>query len=346
MLEAAPREYEDIRIAVPWGHIAGRWYGNRNLRPILAIHGWLDNLGTWDTLIPLLPQHIGILCVDLPGHGHSSNYPKGMQYHGIDFIDVIMRVIMEYKWPKVSLLAHSLGSIVSFIYTALFPDMVDMLIAIDIIKPAYNTEKEEINQLRVNAEKMLLEDERSNKLAMYEPPSYTYDQLERVLFEGSQRSVDIDKCKHLLDRNIAKSRKFPEKYYFSRDSRLKYYNRLITWPALDLELARRIKNVPYMVIKATKSNYMGEDSKEIIEILRQNNPHFEYHEIDGTHHVHLNNARECATVINPFINAHRPAMPDTWTVDDEEETAVKTSKSRNRRKNAAKRHFKWLRSKL
>ncbi|XP_017485125.1 PREDICTED: serine hydrolase-like protein isoform X2 [Rhagoletis zephyria] len=343
--EPPPREFEDIRIKVPWGHIAGRWYGDRNLRPILAIHGWLDNLGTWDTLIPLLPQHIGILCIDLPGHGYSSKYPPGLPYHAMDYVNVIIRVMKEYEWEKVSLLAHSLGSIISFTYAALFPRTVDMIIAVDVIKAYYPPVEHAINNLRANAEKMLLEEERIEKLTMYEPPSYTYEQLKQVLYEGSQRSVEIDNCKYLLSRNITKSRKFPDKYYFSRDGRVKIYTPFIGWPALYLEMAKRIKNVPYLVIKGTKSDYINEDSNEVIDVLRQNNPHFEFHEIDGTHHVHLNNPSECAAVITPFINAHRPAMPNSWAVDDDE-TVLRGNQSRNRNKNAAKRRLRWLRSKL
>ena len=30
----------EIKIPVPWGHIAGKWWGPTNIRPILAIHGW------------------------------------------------------------------------------------------------------------------------------------------------------------------------------------------------------------------------------------------------------------------------------------------------------------------
>uniref|UniRef100_W8BYL2 Putative serine hydrolase n=1 Tax=Ceratitis capitata TaxID=7213 RepID=W8BYL2_CERCA len=345
MSETMPREYEDVRISVPWGHIAGRWYGERNLRPILAIHGWLDNLGTWDTLIPLLPQHIGIFCIDLPGHGCSSHYPKGIPYHGIDYVNVIIRVMKEYKWQKVSLLAHSLGSIVCFTYASLYPRTVDMLIAVDAIKGINLPPEYQLKLLRTSAEKTLVEDERTEKSIMYEPPSYTYEQLKQVLYEGSNRSVDIDNCKYLLNRNVTKSIKFPEKYFFSRDGRLKYYIPLPTQPALILEMAKRIKNVPYLVIKGSLSNFIGEDSNEVIAVLRQNNRHFEFHEIDGTHHVHLNNAAECAAVINPFINAHRPAMPSTWAVDDDDNVAKKNAHSR-RNRNGARERFRWLRSKL
>lgn len=32
--------FEEIKIPVPWGHIAAKLWGPKNRRPILTIHGW------------------------------------------------------------------------------------------------------------------------------------------------------------------------------------------------------------------------------------------------------------------------------------------------------------------
>jgi len=37
-------------------------------RPIVCIHGWQDNAGTFDRLIPLLPREFSYLAIDLPGN--------------------------------------------------------------------------------------------------------------------------------------------------------------------------------------------------------------------------------------------------------------------------------------
>lgn len=42
------RAWEEIEIPVPWGKVAGKWYGSRNRQPIIALHGWQDNSGTFD----------------------------------------------------------------------------------------------------------------------------------------------------------------------------------------------------------------------------------------------------------------------------------------------------------
>ena len=35
--------------------------------PVLALHGWQDNAGTYDTLAPLLPNSIRLICLDFCG---------------------------------------------------------------------------------------------------------------------------------------------------------------------------------------------------------------------------------------------------------------------------------------
>ncbi|XP_065361395.1 probable serine hydrolase isoform X1 [Calliphora vicina] len=330
------REFIDLSIPMPWGHIVGRWYGNRKVRPILALHGWLDNMGTWNTLIPLLPEHLGILCIDLPGHGLSPKLPKGIVYHAVDYVCVILRIMEVYEWKKVSILAHSMSSMLSFIFASLYPDRLDMLISIDVVRTRYRDPSTQLEFIRNNIEKYLVEDDRLQLAAQMEPPAYTQDQLLQVMFEGSGKSVALENCQHILERNITKSVKYPDKYYFSRDGRVKFYFEFTTSPPFAAELARRIHDVPYCVIKGSQSNFIDEQSAEVIEILKGKNPHFELHEVEGTHHVHLNNPQGVAAIINPFINRHRPPLIETWSLNDVivsetmEEWSIKTKKRKSK----------------
>lgn len=96
----------------------------------MTFHGWQDNAGTFDRLIPLLPKRISFLCIDLPGHGRSSHFPKGMQYHIFwDYIPVVRRIVKHFRWEKVKLMGHSLGGALSFMYAACFPDDVSQFIS-------------------------------------------------------------------------------------------------------------------------------------------------------------------------------------------------------------------------
>lgn len=72
-------------------------------QPIVALHGWQDNAGTFEHLIPLLPADIAILCVDLPSHGLSSHLHEGQYYCAYwEPLFALRRIQKYYKWNKVS----------------------------------------------------------------------------------------------------------------------------------------------------------------------------------------------------------------------------------------------------
>ncbi|XP_034482567.1 probable serine hydrolase [Drosophila innubila] len=297
-------DYEDVSIWVPWGHIAGRWYGNRKERPILAIHGFLDNLGSYDRLIPLLPDYLGVLCIDLPGHGYSSPLPPGIHYDFFDSAFLIARIMKEFKWSKVSLMGHSFGALLGFIYTSLAPHTVDLVISIEaVLSPMETPDFTETKKLRI--EKYLEEEERNASAIIYEPTSYTLESLTDFVSKITFQSVPKEFAHHLLKRTICKSRLYPNKFYIAKDNRVKYFNELLFGPEFGAEMARRIGKKPFLIIKGCDSPFITEQSNEIISILGYQNPQFEFHEVSGLHHVHLSNATECAKYINPFLNQHR-----------------------------------------
>ncbi|XP_064552488.1 serine hydrolase-like protein [Drosophila montana] len=310
-------DYEDVRISAPWGHLAGRWYGNRSERPILAIHGWLDNMGTFDRLIPLLPDYLGVLCIDLVGHGCSARLPPGMHYSADDWVLAIARVMNEYKWPKVSLMGHSLGGVLSFIYTSLLPHKVDLVISLDILLPPLDS-AEGLSMMGYFMDKHLVEEERAEEVSMHEPPSYTLNQLRSVLSKGTNNSVPAEFAQHLLHRSVEKSELYPNKFYFTRDGRTKFYTLYPLNPGLAAEMARRIKDIPYLIIRGTESPFLNSESAEAISILKRQNPHFEYHEVRGAHHVHLVSPELCAQYIVPFLRHYRPPSVASWSLAGED----------------------------
>lgn len=278
------------------------------MRPILALHGWQDNLGTFNTLIPLMPSYIGVLAIDLPGHGRSSHLPDGIFYDTVfHFGYCIYLVMKEYNWDKVSIIAHSLSSILGFLFAALYPEKVDLLIAIDILLPQHYSPNKNLKLTRSKFDKFFISDEKHREIAYKDPPLFTYAEMEEKLYKGSKWSIDKDKLHHILDRNITKSAKYPDMYYFNRDDRLKFYVEFVAAPESKKEMARRIK-APFLLIKGGASHFLVEENfNEVTEILRANNPNFEtFFLAEGTHHLHLNNADKISTVINTFIETHRP----------------------------------------
>jgi pimeloyl-ACP methyl ester carboxylesterase len=210
-----------VKINLPSGHrLNGKWWGNKSLRPFLCIHGWQDNAGSFDRIIPLLPRNHSYLAIDLIGHGLSSRLPNGVNYHSIDHLNQILELSNEYGWEKVSLISHSLGAILSFLFASIFPKNVDMLIGIEGLKPTINDPVNIANSLEKKINNFMLADKRNREST--EPPSYSIEEMAEKMEIATRKSVTKECAPYLLRRNIKKSEKLLNKYYFNRDSRLKY----------------------------------------------------------------------------------------------------------------------------
>lgn len=76
--------------------------------------------------------------------------------------------------------------------------------------------------------------------------------------------------------------------------------------SLDLVLAfaERIK-CAYLNIRAVPGMEFDqpENYHKVLDIIKKTAKKFEYHEIDGTHHVHLNEPEKVAPIINEFLKS-------------------------------------------
>ena len=81
--------WRDVEVSQPWGSLVARARGPPAGQPCLLLHGWLDNAGTWSALAPLLPPHLHLVALELPGHGLSDHLPAGLHYHDVDHLSAI-----------------------------------------------------------------------------------------------------------------------------------------------------------------------------------------------------------------------------------------------------------------
>lgn len=300
-------QFKEVQIEVPWGHVSGKWYGLEKVRPILMLHGWQDNAGTFDTLIPLLPSHLSYLAIDLPGHGLSSRLPHGIRYTQINYILVLNIIRQHYNWDCLSLCSHSMGAGVSTLYAALYPGRCDLLIALDgIMRPYEGKVNTHIQLLQMYGDEFLQLD-KMNRSGV-EPPTYTYDD---ILSRWSKQSkISIEGVKYLTKRGIMESKKNPNQFYFSRDVRLKLmdFGRSSFSDEIHYKIVERI-TAPHLYLNANRySSYAGSEGvHRAINILKATNPKFQWFDIDGSHHCHLTEPHLVSEHISNFINKYRPA---------------------------------------
>jgi pimeloyl-ACP methyl ester carboxylesterase len=127
-----PREHA---FELPHLTIAARCWGDPALPPLLALHGWLDNAGSFDRLAPLLADRHQLIAIDLAGHGRSGHRPAGSWYHYVDFLDEILAVIDRLGQERIDLLGHSLGGTLASLLAGVFPERIGRLALIEALGP-------------------------------------------------------------------------------------------------------------------------------------------------------------------------------------------------------------------
>ena len=122
-------------IELPGLRLAAQTWGDPALPPLLALHGWLDNVGSFAQLAPRLARQRHVIALDLPGHGRSGQLPAGAHYHFVDYVDAVLAAADALGLAHFDLLGHSLGGAVASLVAVAAPERVDRLALIEALGP-------------------------------------------------------------------------------------------------------------------------------------------------------------------------------------------------------------------
>ena len=114
-------------------------WGNRDGEPLVLIHGFLDHARSWEPFVSSLLKKSRkpnwIIAPDCRGHGDSGWVGSGGYYHFPDYLFDLDAVCDALGSPSVSLMGHSMGGTISFLYSGTFPSQVRKLILVEGIGP-------------------------------------------------------------------------------------------------------------------------------------------------------------------------------------------------------------------
>ncbi|CAL4122553.1 unnamed protein product, partial [Meganyctiphanes norvegica] len=305
-------QYKEVSVDIGWGKVRGKiWQtGTENScdLKIVALHGWVDNCNSFQPLIPHITEGATLLAIDLPGHGLSDHLPKGARYDHLVNVFSLKTLLDKLNWKSVVLLAHSYGVLAAVWFSALFPDLVSGLITMDLLFPwdTKSWKKDWASEIYGHLKFDKLKGDKSPKI---------YSEKEIIEISIASRvtglaredaSVAEDAARVLLERG---TKQHKDGYIWTHDPKA---SRMTLWTLFGLDnYFHVISNLkcPFLVIMSSHGEMLPlkitEEEVNTRNHLReeffQHAPNCMYHEVQGSHHVHLTKPHRVAPLICEFI---------------------------------------------
>lgn len=277
----------ELRLTLPHVEVAAREWGEEDGRPVLALHGWLDNAASFDRIARLL-DGLHVVAVDLPGHGRSGMLPAGCGNHFVDWVAAVLGAADALRWRRFSLLGHSMGAGISTLVPAAAPDRIVRVVLLEGMGPL--SEPAELAP-RSLAEALAQE----ARLAGQGPR--VFPSVEDAV-DARRRDSDLDRAsaRLLVERG---TETVPGGVRFTHDPRLRTRSR-VRFTEEQVQAFLRAISVPVLAVRASDGWPFPADvvaaRYEVVADLR-------VVEVEGGHHVHLTHPERVAEVVREFLLA-------------------------------------------
>ncbi len=267
-------------------------FGDPTNKPLLALHGWLDNAATFSRLGPLL-QNRYVVALDLPGHGESDHSPGHGNYAFADTALWVARAADTLGFDQFDLMGHSLGANVAVLTAAGLSDCIKQLVLIEGIGPPTES-ADKAAQRFGNAIKETLR--RTNKQApVYASEAHAIAARQHVS-EMTPAAVEI-----IVKRNL---RAVEGGVTWRTDPRLKSTS--ATYFTED-HVHNYLSTIEcsVLLIMADKgflaAPRRGADRAERLPARMKKIARLSSVTLPGQHHLHLDDAKPVAAAINEFL---------------------------------------------
>jgi pimeloyl-ACP methyl ester carboxylesterase len=120
----------ELEFNLPGLRLAAVEHGDAGGHPVIALHGWLDNAGSFELLAPEL-RNCHLIALDAAGHGRSGHRGADSGYNIWQDVGDVLDVADQLGWERFSLLGHSRGGAIATLFAATFPDRTDRLLLIE-----------------------------------------------------------------------------------------------------------------------------------------------------------------------------------------------------------------------
>jgi len=274
--------------------LAGLTNGITSGRPIIALHGWLDNAASFVPLSPYLSIDRPFYALELPGHGYSEHRPRSAQYHMVDnALDVIAFVDAISEGCEFDLIGHSLGGIVATLVAASVPERVQRLVLLDSLGPLTDDIENVLPQLKKAVKRAVAL--RNSKLNVY--PNRETAARARLAGVGK---ISIDAARILVDRGTVPVD--PEQangeVIWSSDPRLLEPS-LVRFSEQQVSVIMGGIECPVQLITGESGYFRQYEAiSNRLGYIKQ----IEHLQVEGGHHFHMDgDVQKTAEIVNAFL---------------------------------------------
>lgn len=279
--------HEECRIQLPGFSIAFKlWNKNETSHPVLCLHGKLDNAASFDLLAPKLPD-FPLVAVDYPGTGFSSQYPEGVVPHWKNDAFLMLHLIKSLKWNKFNIIAHSLGSLLATMIAIALPKQVEKMVFLDILGPKFDFIEKGISYLQNDATNYLTDDHQ---------PRAVFPNIESAIQDRMKiGNISYQAAEVLVHRGMKKSKKG---WSWTFDPRLRLVSSTLPYEDELRTMFNAIQSSVCLIRAKQGVSY----PENIFQGRAQSIKNLTIHEIEGAHHVHMDNPNPVANIIFQFLN--------------------------------------------
>jgi len=267
--------------------LAGLSWGQAGERPLLAIHGWLDNAASFACLAPLM-SGFHVVAPDLTGHGRSARRSADAGYQIWDDLPEILGVLDALGWDTFDLIGHSRGAIISTLLASAYPERVRRLVLLDAIAPDAVAEERFPRQLRTAMD---------DKRRLLQADNRRFPSVEAAVESRAARGLSGEAATLLVERNL---RDGPDGVAWMTDPRLRGASAVKMTQGQIRAVLQALHMPTLLLLARDTSAQMREITDSASRLLHD----VVVQTIDGGHHFHMEDCvAEVARHVTQFLLA-------------------------------------------
>jgi len=280
--------------------------GKEGDKPVLCLHGYLDNAASFLPLMQAASQaaplsNRRIIALDWPGHGHSDHRSHGAHYHFFDYVGDLVALFEHNHWQSIDIIAHSMGAMVATAFAAAFPEKVKSLTLIDSLGFIYAPAEQATKQLRQG----IISRTKKTK------PSREFTKETAVKARLNVCDLQEQHAKIIVQRSLVKVAPNPSEnvnstesaqlFCWRSDPRLRTISPYRLTLEQGLQLHRDIK-CPVQLVYGDKGMDMVVKGLSLFSDCLAD---FCATQLSGGHHVHMEQTEQLCNLLNNFYLANK-----------------------------------------